>query len=49
MEKKQYCPRCKAMTLLIDRVVIDKYLKGKCEKCGKVIIILVVHAQNNKE
>ena len=45
-QQQQYCLQCKTITLLIDRVVIDKYLKGKCEKCGKPIIVLL---RNNKE
>ncbi len=46
MDKKQYCPRCKAHIELIGAVVIDKYMRGSCKKCGKVIIVL---AQSNKE
>lgn len=42
-DQQQYCSQCKAMVLLIDKLMIDKYLKGKCEKCGKIIIVLVQH------
>ena len=52
MKMKQYCLNCKEMTILIDKVVVDKYLKGRCNACGKSIIVLVhdskgsIHAYN---